>query len=172
MTISSSIMNYLKWAGAITVLLNFFLLGHGWYQSHQAEKWVKTVQGTYIEESWSDEGFLVQWDKTSAPPSCPVTIHGVFQNNGYSVSDFGVTLSPADHHAVHLAKNGKISIEPIGSTAHRFVSDRPGEWHYKLEMTFHCSAIGKTQWLFWLNLDRTFTATPVVINIGESDDTL
>ena len=170
MKISDSIMGYLKWAGLIAVLLNFFLLGHAYYSSNQAEKWVKTVEGTYIEESWNGDGFLVQWSKSPAPPSCPVTIHGVFQNNGYSVSDFGITLSPADHHAVHLAKNGKISIEPVGETAFRFVTDRPGEWHYKLEFTFHCSAVGKSQWFFWLNLDNTYTAKPVIIKIGGNDD--
>ena len=159
------IKGYLMFAGVITIILNFFLLGHGWYQDCQAKKWVETVTGTVVVDSWGEEGFLVQWDKTAAPPSCPVTIHGVFQNNGYSISDFGVTLSPADHHAVHLAKNGKISLEPVGETAYRFVSKLPGEWHYKLEFTFHCSAIGKTQWLFWLNLDNTYTATPVVIDV-------
>ena len=159
------VKGYLMFAGVITMFLNVFLLGHGWYQDRQARKWVETVSGTYVEGSWGENGFLVQWDKTYEPPSCPVTIHGVFQNNGYSISDFGITLSPADHHAVHLAKNGKISVEPIGPTAYQFVSDRPGEWHYKLEFTYHCSAIGKTQWLFFLNLDNTYTATPVVIDV-------
>ena len=130
---------------------------------------MKSVEGTYLEGSWDGDGFLVQWADSPPPPSCSVTIHGVFANNGYSVSDFGITLSPADHHAVHLAKNGKISIEPVGDTAFKFVSDRPGEWHYKLEFTFHCSAIGKSQWFFWLNQDRTYTAKPVIISIGGDD---
>ena len=116
---------------------------YGWYQDNRARAWVATVQGRYVEDSWGERGFLVQWDKTVAPPGCAVTIHGVFQNNGYSISDFGVTLSPADHHAVHLAKNGKISLEPIGSDAYKFVSERPGEWHYKLDFTFHCSPTTK-----------------------------
>ena len=163
------IKGYIMYASIIAILLNFFLLGHGWYQTCQAEKWVKSVEGTYVEGSWDGDGFLVQWADSPPPPSCSVTIHGVFANNGYSVSDFGITLSPADHHAVHLAKNGKISIEPVGDTAFKFVSDRPGEWHYKLEFTFHCSAIGKSQWFFWLNQDRTYTAKPVIISIGGDD---
>ena len=161
------VKGYLMFAGIITMFLNVFLLGHGWYQSNQAHRWVEAVSGEYVVDSWGEKGFLVQWAETSPPPSCPVTIHGVFQNNGYSISDFGITLSTADHHAVHLAKNGKISLEPIGEAAYKFVSERPGEWHYKLDFTFHCSAISQTQWLFWLNLDNTYTAEYVVLNIGE-----
>ena len=164
------IKGYLMFAGVITIILNFFLLGHGWYQDRQARLWVDSITGQYIDGTLERGKMLIHWDATHAPPSCPVTIHGVFANNGYSVSDFGVDLSTADHHAVHLAKNGKTSPEPIGDTAYNFITERPGEWHYKLDFTFHCSAIGKTQWLFWLNLDNTYTATPVVIDVGEGDD--
>ena len=171
MKFSESIMNYLKWAGAITVLLNFFLLGHGYYLDQRAKAWVETVKGTYVEDTWSKDGeegfFLVHWDQGPPPPSCPVTINGYFTNNGYSVSDLGITLSTADHHTVHLSKNGKISLEPVGHEAFWFVGDKGGEWLYHLEFTFHCSAISRTQWLFWLNQDHTYTADPVVINLGE-----
>ena len=163
------IKGYLMFAGMITVILNFFLLGHGWFQDKRAQEWVKTVSGTYVADTWNKDGdagyFLVHWDETTPPPSCPVTINSYFTNNGYAVSDLGVTLSAADHHAVHLSKNGKISIEPVGHDAHWFVDDKGGEWKYHLEFTFHCSAIAKTQWLFWLNLDSTYTATPVVIDV-------
>ena len=98
-----------------------------------------------------------------------MTINSYFTNNGYAVSDLGITLSAADHHTVHLAKNGRISIEPIGHEAHWFVDDKGGEWSYYLEFTFHCSAIGKTQWLFFLNLDNTYTAKPVVINLNKEN---
>lgn len=165
------IKGYLVITGIITVMLNFIVLGHGYYNTYQAQKWVETVSGTYVPDSWHPDGdqgfFLVDWDETDAPPSCPVTIHGVFQNNGYAVSDFGVRLDTADHHAVHLAKNGKISIEPVGHEAFWFVGDKLGDWEYTLEFTFHCSAIAKTQWLFWLNQDKTFAAQPVVLNLGE-----
>ena len=165
------IFNWLKWTGLVTVLLNFFLVGHAWYYDKKAQAFVMQVHGSYIEDTWQPDGsegtFLVQWDKTESPPACPVTIHAVFSNNGYAVSDFGANLSTDDHHAVHLAKNGKISVEPVGHTAFNFVSKRPGAWLYKLEFTFHCSAVAKSTWFFWLNTDNTYTAKPVVINIGE-----
>ena len=173
MKFSDSIMSYLKWAGVITVFLNFFLLGHGYYLDQRAKAWVATVSGTYVADTWSKDGdegyFLIQWDETYPPPSCSVTINSYFTNNGYAVSDLGITLSAADHHTVHLAKNGRISIEPVGHEAHWFVDDKGGVWKYHLEFTFHCSAIGKTQWLFFLNLDNTYTAKPVVINIEKEN---
>ena len=165
------ILNWLKWTSLVTVILNFFLLGHAWYYDKKARDFVDSVSGTYIADTWRADGregtFLAQWDKTDPPPACPVTIHAVFSNNGYAVSDFGAHLDADDHHAVHLAKNGKISVEPVGHTAFNFVSERNGAWSYKLEFTFHCSAVAKSTWFFWLNTDNTYTAKPVVINIGE-----
>ena len=169
------LMNWLKWTGIVSVLLNFFLIGHAWYYDIQAKAFVDNVHGIYVDGTWEadgDEGkFLIQWDKTGSPPACPVTIHAVFTNNGYAVSDFGAHLDADDHHAVHLAKNGKISVEPVGHTAFNFVNDRAGTWLYKLEFTFHCSTVAKSTWFFWLNLDNTYTAQPVTILVNGTETT-
>ena len=143
----NSIMGYLKIAGFITIALNFFLLGHAWYFDKKAEEWVSKVEGTYIADSWKADGedgiFLVKWNEQEFPPACRVTVNSVFLSNGYAVNDLGAHLDADDMHAIHLSKSGKISIEPVGHHAFWFVDEMGGTWKYKLEFTFHCSAIGK-----------------------------
>ena len=67
------IFNWLKWTGLVTVLLNFFLVGHAWYYDKKAQAFVMQVHGSYIEDTWQPDGsegtFLVQWDKTESPPT-------------------------------------------------------------------------------------------------------
>ena len=164
------LMTWLKWTGLVTVLLNFFLLGHAWYYDKQAKEWVSSIEGTYIENTWSEDGFVVQWNNTHNPPACDVDVYGVFASNGYAAPDFGHKFTASEFHSVHLSKNGKISPEPIGEFAYNFIEKKGGEWHYKLEFTFHCSAISKSTWFFWLNLDKTYTVKPVVIAVGESSN--
>ena len=158
-------LSFVKWTTIATLVLNVFLLAHAWYFNKRAEEWVNSISGQYIEGSWSDKGFLVQWNSQEFPPACDVTVHSVFTNNGYAIVDEGGALGADDFHSIHLSKNGKITLEPVGKTAHEFVSGIPGTWLYKLEFTFHCSTVGKSNYLFWLNLDETYTTKAVVIEV-------
>ena len=167
----NNILGYLKIAGLVTVVLNFFLIGHAYYYDKVAKNWVSSIEGTYVPDSWKadgDEGlFLVKWNEQEYPPACRVTINSVFISNGYAVNDLGAHLDADDMHTIHLSKNGKISIEPVGHTAFWFVDNMGGTWKYKLEFTFHCSAISKSTWFFWLNLDKTYTTKPIIIEINK-----
>ena len=167
----NNLMGYLKVAGLITVALNFFLIAHAKYYDSIAKEWVSQIEGEYIPGSWKSDGdegvFLVKWNPQEFPPACRVTINSVFLNNGYAVNDLGAHLDADDMHSIHLSKNGKISLEPVGHHAFWFVDDMKGEWKYKLEFTFHCSAVSKSTWFFWLNLDETYTTKPIIINLDK-----
>lgn len=158
---------FVKWTTGISLILNMFLIGHAFYYNKQAERWVSSIHGQYIADSWDDNGFLVQWNAQEFPPACQVTINSVFTNNGYAIADEGAHLGADDFHTVHLSKNGKTTLEPVGKVARQFVESRPGTWLYKLEFTFHCSTVGKSSWLFWLNLDETYTTNAVVIEVKD-----
>ena len=162
-------INFVKWTTIITLILNVFLISHAWYYNYKAKEWVSSISGQYIEDSWSDKGFLVQWNSQDFPPACEVTVHSVFTNNGYAIVDEGGTLGADDFHSIHLSKNGKITLEPVGEVAHEFVTDRPGTWLYKLEFSFHCSTIARSNYLFWLNLDETYTTKAVVIEVPDEE---
>ena len=158
------------------VLLTTLHIGNSFYRNHCAKVFVHSIEGVvddppifYDETERDVHGDLfIRWNWIPHnPPSCDVTINAIYEHeqSGLTLVELGQIISKANFKAVHTAKNGHLTIEPIISQdIADAIKNKKGTWLYKLQFTFHCSVVSN-EWLSILNFDKTYTARHVIIEI-------
>ena len=169
-----------KWVSLPTILAVFLVAlqaGTSYLRTAKAEQFVSTIRGTQVRPiDFYDEDperdvhadIYINWHYTSvSPPSCPVTIIGIFTHE----SGLSLTDSPTDQldagtfRAIHATKNGYTGVEPIYSQdISHLVKENSGIWQYQIAFKFHCSLVN-SDWISFIKFDKLFKTEPVILKV-------